>query len=462
MINPNNNQAYNLLHEGVLAMAHAEQAGFRVDMGYVERKIPFLIKKMDRLEEQFKTTDFYKHWEHSSHGKVNINSNAQLAYFLYKVKKIQQEDFTNSGQGKTDEESLKQLNIPELDLLLEIGRFKKPIDVLTGFSKEQVDGYVHPFYNLHLVRSYRSSSDSPNFQNIPKRDEEIMQLCRKALYPRPGHQFIEIDYSGVEVRINACINKDPTLIKYVSDPSTDMHGDMAQQLFLINPFNKKLPEHGLLRQAAKNGFVFPEFYGDYYKNCASNLVCNWGKLGKGRWRPGQGVSMPSGTLSDHLISKNIKSLDEYALHVQKIEKDFWGKRFKVYTEWKEQNWNFYRKNGYIELPSGFICKGVMDRKQVNNYPGQGGAFHCLLWSFIQLDKVRISQNWRSRLVGQIHDSIILDVHPEELEHVIRTARRITCQELRNAWEWIIVPLDVDVEVCPVDGSWAEKKKYELK
>ena len=202
-VNPKTFDAYNLLHNGVLAFSRAEQQGIRVDMDYVERKKAWLVRKMDKLEEEFKETKLFKHWQHSSKSKVNINSNAQLAYFLYNVKKIEPVKFTPTGQGATDDEAITQLNIPELELLSNRTRYKKPWDVLNGFEKEQVDGYIHPFFNLHLVRTFRSSSDSPNFQNIPKRDEEIMQICRKALYPRPGHQIVEIDFSGLEVKIAA-------------------------------------------------------------------------------------------------------------------------------------------------------------------------------------------------------------------------------------------------------------------
>ena len=69
------------------------------------------------------------------------------------------------------------------------------------------------------------------------------------------------------------------------------------------------------------------------------------------------------------------------------------------------------------------------------------------------------ENWDSRLIGQIHDSILLDVHPDELEHVIETVRRVATVELPKMWKWIIVPLAVEVDVSPVDGSWADKQSY---
>lgn len=463
--NPRFEEAYQLLHEGILALARAERAGIRVDSDYIEEQMGYLNIEITQLEESIIRTNFYKHWKHSMKGAINMHSNTQLATFLYKVKRLKIEKETTSGLGSTDDETLRQLatnyDIPELETLLKVRKLKRVRDTyLLAFEREQVNGYIHPFFNLHLVTTYRSSSDHPNFQNIPKRDEESMQLCRRALYPRPGHQLLEIDYSGLEVRIAACYHKDPTMLEYIKNPKSDMHADMAKQIFLLKDFDKET--HGVLRQAAKNGFVFPEFYGDYYKNCAINMACGWGKLSRGLWNKGEGITIGNTSLSNHLIRKGIRSLDSFENHVRKIEKDFWGRRFYKYAQWKDQWWEGYKKRGYIELLTGFICSGVMKKNDCINYPVQGAAFHCLLWSFIQLDKALTGERLDTRLIGQIHDSILLDVNPKELDYVTEMAHKITCFELPEVWKWIIVPLDIEAELAPVDASWAEKEKYKFK
>ena len=466
-INMNTPEAYRLMHEGILALSRAEQQGIRVDVDFVKQKKAHLTRKISRLEEQFRSTNFFKHWEHSTKGKINIYSPIQLSVFLYKVKKLEPVKFTKSStdenqMGSTDDEALTQLNIPELDILLECKKLKRLRDNnLDGFLREQVNGYIHPFFNLNLAITFRSSSDSPNFQNIPIRDEESMQTCRRSLYPRPGHQMLEADFKGVEVCVSACYNKDPKLITYVSDPSTDMHRDMAEQIFLIDKIDKSIESHKHLRQAAKNGFVFPEFYGSWYKNCASNLACTWGKLGKERWTKGQGCALNEGTLSDHLISHGIKSFDKFTDHLKIIEDDFWGNRFNVYAEWKDKWFERYIKRGYVDTYTGFRCQGVMDKKDTSNYPIQGSAFHCLLWSFIQVDRWLMENKMDTKLIGQIHDSMILDVNPSELAEVAAKIKEITCKELPKHWSWIIVPLDVDLECSPVDSPWAEKQKLKL-
>jgi intein/homing endonuclease len=726
-VNPRTEEAADLFLQGSLALARAEMAGIHLDVPYCERQKRLLTNKINQLEDEFKQTTFYRHWEHSVNGVVNINSDTQLRHFLYDVKKYKISKYTYSGQGATDAEALSQLGIPELDILAQRDKLKRLRDVnIDGFLREQVNGVIHPFFNLHLAHSYRSciakgtlvlvvrdflkypkgvpieeikegnfvycfddklnpairkvlwagktghrevirvhysvkgkhkngyldvtpehlirlidgnyeeaqnlvgdfrkpwesnklqkirtlscarvddklnftghlksgkgihehrliykeligeltkkdiihheneihldhtpsnlkktnlpahssyhsknvsekrnqeriqtlkdnrykiiyksgfensnslklskfscyrllikvfghltkvvydfesfkkcleyhnidfrdvlirfdkngnyiwksklkeisklgrakvskiigcgserliklyglynidtkrkwgnqfgsfvpgnhnitkiewikkivdvydieveefhnffaneicvhnSSNSPNFQNIPIRDEESMKVCRKALYPRPGHQLLEVDFKAIEVAVNASINKDTNLLKYCRDPKSDMHGDMAKQIFKLDKFDAV--NHDILRQATKNGFVFPEFYGDYYVNCAENMACNWGKLGKGRWKEGEGIPLDGGNLSDHLISKGFISLKKFEDHIQKIEKDFWQNRFPEYDEWKDRWYNIYKKYGYFDIPTGFRCSGVLDKKQVCNIPAQG-------------------------------------------------------------------------------------------
>ena len=461
-VNPHTQDAYDLFHKGTLAFARAEEQGIRVDVDYIQRKKYTLTRKIGRLEQEFKDTPFFQQWDKSTNTTVNINSGTQLKEFLYKVKGYKPKKFTKSGAGSTDAEALAQLKIPALEILAQRDKLKRLRDVfLDGLEREQVDGYVHPFFNLHLVVSYRSSCNSPNLQNVPIRDEESMLAVRKALYPRPGHQLLEIDFKSIEVAINCAYNNDSNLIKYVSNPKSDMHADMAKQIFRLDEFDRSLPEHGVLRFNAKNGFVFPQFYGSYYKNCAEDLLCNLGKLPHGRWKEGQGMKMPEGTLSDHLIKVGLPSYNSFENHLEKIEDDFWGNRFPDYAEWKERWYSVYKKYGYFDLLTGFRCSGIMSKNDVTNYPAQGSAFHCLLWSFNKMDEVMQKENWDTRLISQVHDSMILDVLPSELEHVAKTAIDITTKQLPEVWKWINVPLSVDMEICDIDESWANKKKFKI-
>ena len=108
----------------------------------------------------------------------------------------------------------------------------------------------------------------------------------------------------------------------------------------------------------------------------------------------------------------------------------------------------------------------MSRNDVINYPVQGAAFHILLWSLIEATKAFLNERFlkerfRTRIIGQIHDAIILDVYPPELEQVVKIMRCIMCNDVTHHFEWINVPLDIDAEISPVDKSWADKEHYEL-
>lgn len=457
--------AYRLLHEGVLAFSRAERQGLRIDLEYCKKTQKELTKQIKQLEQDFYKTKFYKEWKRSQGGKKpNINSNSQLGDFLYKTKGIEPPKETPSGQGSTDKESLNQLGIPEIEDLLRMRKLKKLRDTyLKGFMKEQVDGFIHPHFNLHTARTFRSSSNAPNFQNIPKRDKEAQEICRSALYPRRGYQLLEVDYSGIEVCISACYHKDPTMIEYIEDPDSDMHGDMAQQIFKVDDFDRSRPGHNKLRSAAKNGFVFPQFYGDYYGNNAQALAVDWGELPEEkRWKRSDGIEIEDGlTLGDHLHAHGFQSLHSFTEHIKKIEDDFWNRRFRVYNEWKKSWWKKYKKNGYIEMLTGFRCHGPMSENDACNYPIQGTAFHCLLWSFIQMDKALRKRKMKSRVIGQVHDSMVLDIHPKERDKVIQLLKKIMIDKLKKHWKWIIVPLNIDADLAPVDGSWQEMEEYEI-
>ncbi len=451
-------EAYQLFHKGILAFARAERQGIRIDTEYVGRKEKQLTKKIERNETKLYNTEFYKDWIKNIKKKPNIYSGTQLGNYLYNVKDYKSYKITPSGKGATDVVSLSQLDIPELNIILENKKLKKIRDTyLKAFSRETVNGYIHPFFNLHTVITYRSSSNSPNFQNIPARDKYAMSTIRKAIYPRKGYQLMEADFSSLEVNIAACYHKDKNMIKYLTNPKSDMHGDVAKQIFMIDNFDKKIPGHAHLRKATKNSFIFPQFYGDYYGNNALSFV-TWCKLPEKKFNTSDGVKLTNTeTICGHLINKGIKSFKDFENHLQDIEEDFWNNRFKDYGNWRKRILRFYKSHGYIDLYTGFRCSGVMTKNNVINYPVQGAAFHCLLFTFIEMDKYIIDNKLKSKIIGQIHDSIILDIHPSELQQIALQLKYIAEIQLQKTWDWIIVPLHIEIEICDVNNSWDKKK-----
>ena len=457
-------KAYNLFHEGILSLAEAEWQGMRIDIGYIYEMYDKIDSDVKEMEHKLQQSDFIKNWKKLYKDKMNTGSGMQLGEMLYNQMGLEPVKLTASGKGSTDENSLKQLNVPELDMILNIKKRKKlKATYLKNFEVEAVNGFVHPNFNLHTVRTYRSSSNSPNFQNIPKRDKEAMKITRDAIFPRKGHQLMEADFSKLEVSIAACYHKDPAMIEYLTSDHNDMHGDLAQQIFFISDkdWDKHSPCHSTLRAATKNSFIFPQFYGDYYKNNAEGLR-QWVELGTGVWKPKSGILMDDGTyLSDHMQSNGIKHFNDFVEHLKEIEYDFWNNRFKAYGKWKQKWMKLFEKKGYFDMKSGFRVSGDMRQNEVINYPVQGAAFHCLMWSFIQINKELKEKKMDTKLIGQIHDAIILDVHPEELDEACAILKRITTVDLPKAWEWIIVPLQIEAELCGVDESWATKKDYDL-
>lgn len=448
--------ANELFLKGTIAFAEIERNGMRIDTIYLQKQQEKLTKKINHLTNLVESSQFYQDIKKFlKNPNPNLNSNLQLSKFLYEGKKIAPKKTTASGKGSTDAESLKQLNIKELNQILEIRKLKKLRDTyLESISREQIRGMIHPFFNLQTVRTFRSSSNAPNFQNLPSRDSESKKMVKSAIFPRIGHRLIELDFASLEVSIAACYHKDPNMLKYLKSDKSDMHGDIASEIFFIDDFNKNNPEHSLLRKASKNSFVFPQFYGDFYKNCAVNL-CKWVELPLKNWKHDKGVIIDGQHMVQHLREKGIRNYMQFEKHIQEMEEQLWSDRFPVYYAWKNKQWKNYQKTGYIRTHTGFSCKGIMEKNQVINYPVQGAAFHCLLWSLIRIND--ILKKLKSRIVGQIHDSIIIDVHPFEFQYVCNLAKQITMQELQKEWEWIIVPLSIDIKAGDIDESWANLK-----
>lgn len=456
----NRRDAYQLFHEGILALSNVEANGIRIDVDYLNRKIASTDKKINRLQERLRKDKIYTTWRKEFGAKSKLGSGEQLSHVVFNVLKYPCKKYTSQGKPASDEENLQDVDLQFVRDWRTVERLKKANSTfLRGIQKEvEPDGLLHPVFNLHIPISYRGSSDSPNFQNFPKRNEEIAKLVRRAFIPRDNHVLVEIDFTGIEVSIAACYNHDPVLIEYVSDKTKDMHRDMAAQLYKLKLDQVNKP----IRNTAKNSFVFPEFYGSWWFDCGTNL---WEDIPRYNLTTNSGVP-----LLKHLEKKGFEELGDrgrnekpragsFLSHVKKVEEDFWKRRFAVYDKWKWDVWNQYQEKGYFDSLTGFRYEGYFDRKQVINYRIQGSAFHCLLNVLIQLNKWLEENRMRSMIVGQIHDSIVADVHVDELEDYVIKARWLMTRVLPKVWPWIIVPLSVEVEVS--EKNWFEKEKVEM-
>lgn len=430
----------------------------RVDVPRLDATIEKVGERVAVLTERLKQDEVWGIWKRRHGSKASLGSRQQLGQVLYKELGYKSTGATRSGRIQVDEKALSQIDLPFVKTYLEVERLKKLRSTyLIGVRREVVDGFLHPVFNLHFARTYRSSCDSPNFQNIPIRDKQIGKLVRRCFVPREGHVLVEIDYGALEVRIAACYHKDPNMLEYIEDPSKDLHREMASECYMVgeDQVSKEM------RFYAKNQFVFPEFYGSYYAQCAPNL---WEAVDRFGLRLADGRSLREhldeiGMLELGACSGGQPAVHTFESHVQEVEADFWGRRFPVYARWKKNWWEQYQRNGDFRMLTGFRVDGVYKRNDVINYPVQGAAFHCLLWSLIKLVKWLARSKMRTVIVGQIHDSIVADVHRSELGDYLAKAKRVMTEEIRKAWRWIIVPLVVEAEVG--EENWWEKKEVEV-
>lgn len=452
-------EAYRLLHEGSIAFAQIEHNGVRVDTDYLDRTITEVTEKIDQAQVAIKQDKVWRGWQKQFGNKSKLGSRPQFARVLMDLGySIKENEIT--GNSELDESVLQNIDLPFVRNYLQIEKLKKlKSTYLMGLKREVIDGYVHPSYWLHTTATYRPSCSEPNWQNVPVRNPEISELIRRCYIPEPGWRLIEIDYSQIEVKIAACYNHDPKLIHYVSDPTSDMHRDVAIEVFKL----KKDQWNKQTRYVAKNMFVFPQFYGSYYLDCARNI---WEAITRMQLTVKDGLAM-----LEHLEAKGISELGPclrgerpltgtFEHHISLVEKKFWGERFPVYAQWKDTWYRKYRRRGYFRTLTGFVIEGFYKRNDVVNYPIQGSAFHCLLLAINIIQKWLNKHKMRTKLIGQIHDCLVASSPPDEQQDYINKCHEVMTLDVPRLWPWIIVPLAVEVEVAPTDASWFEKAKWE--
>jgi hypothetical protein len=223
----------------------------------------------------------------------------------------------------------------------------------------------------------------------------------------------------------------------------------------------------MIRFFAKNNWTFAQFYGDWFKSCADNL---WENVVEA------GLQLPDGTLmADWLDQHGIIELGEmdsdnkptpgsFLEHCKEVEKRMWEERFPLYTQWKKDVVDFYQKYGYIENHFGFRFTGYMDRKQCTNFPIQSASFHLLVSTLIKVQKFLTDNNMKTRIVGQIHDSVVADVPKNEIRKYVAGVHKIV-SNLKNEFSWLIIPMEIEVELSRLNecgGNFSEMKEFSIK
>ena len=443
-------EGYKFFMEGIAALDRTHENGIRIDMEMVAKQKKRITELLKESYRAVMSHDIITHqWDL---GEVfNPSSDANVRHLLFSILHLPIQGKTESGLASVDEEALSALS-HKCDIvvpLLEYRRWNKALGTYIGqIEKETVDGVIHPFFQLHKVATFRSGSSAPNFQNLPKRDKEVMDAIRSCFVPRKGHKIVEYDYKACEVSIAAAVSSDPELIRYVSDPTSDMHKDASLTMYFLEPdqVNKAL------RNVTKGPFIFAEFYGSYYAQTALGM---WKELNV---PSAKSIKMYGIDVLDHLADHGIDSYADWEEHVKEQERILWEERFPVYQEFRERTYKEFIKKGFVDFVDGFRYYGPSTKNELLNAPVQGPAFHTQLWTFKSVDAEIMKRKMDSCLIGQIHDSIVADVDPTEEAYMDHLMWLYGTQKVREHFPWITVPLMMEKSCTEVDQPWSKMRE----
>ena len=435
-LKPATPESYELLHRGCIALGRAECHGMRIDTNVLAANKRQAQTEILDIDAWMRTQSEYTLQRRRFGSETNPMSREQLAVVLYADMGLPYAGERGAkGQYLLPEERLEDIGTPYSTAFSRRAALEKALSTyLDGLEKEIVNGRVHPFFNLHNIITYRSSGDSPNIQNQPVREQWLAQLIRTIFVPDEDQVLIEIDFSGAEVIVAACYHQDPTMIEYLNN-GYDLHSAMAAELWRLSG---KVPKP--VRQEAKGKFVFAEFYGDYYKQVGANL-----------WKVSEDLG-----LKPHMETVGLRTEALFIEHVREVERRFWKQRFPIYDQWRERWWRAYCQRGVCYTHTGFRVWGNhFSRNQIINNPIQGSAFHCLLKSFIEIDRRLRDTNMRTRLIGQVHDSLLATAPRNEVAEFTGMANEVMTNWLAAQWPWLIIPMKIEVDAS--HENWFSKK-----
>jgi uracil-DNA glycosylase family 4 len=387
------------LMRGNSALAQMEYDGVKISESEYNRFRDEVDGKRAEVDEYFKKSGIVKEFKKTYGQSLDIMSTMDMKKLFFKMLKLKPLSVTDKGNPQVNDAFYTWLagEKDEIGEFAEKVQLKKSLDTLSGTFLNSIVKYVddnwvlHPTYNLWIPRTYRSSCDSPNLQNTPKRDD-YMKNFRRMFVPENDF-FLEGDFKGAEVTIQAILAQDKALLKQVND-KWDLHKYWASRLYYIESMKDVSKED---KFDGKNRFVFPNLYGAYWENVAELLP---------------------------RVDKN---------HVKEVTDEFY-EMYSGVRRWQNQTKRFYETNGYVELATGFIRRGHLTFNQVVNTPIQGTTFHCLLDTLICLivNKELKRAGLKSRARLQVHDSILFDVIKSEAADLIEIVNYFSSEK---PWDW---------------------------
>lgn len=443
---------YWLFHDGTLALGDTStDGGLVLDLPYLEQLRKTTLEEIDILLAKITASPPALLWKEKTGKDLNPGSDAQLRTLLFRHYGVKASSWTDKENESIGKDVLEDhYNHPQLGefcrMAVEFNKKRKMVSTnIDGFLREAVGNIVYPQFGLNIPTTGRSSSRNPNFQNIPVRDEWVGPAIRKAFLPHPGHHFMSADYGSHEWRVAACYSRDPAMLDYIIHGG-DPHRDQAIEIFMLRP-DQVTKE---LRYEAKSNFVFAELYGSWWKACADAI-----------WAAIAGLKTADGTdIRRHLSAKGVGTQTDFQVHVEQVEKKLWRK-FSGLDAWRREWLERYEREGTVPMFHGFRRRGHLSRNQIWNTSIQGTAFHLLLEAYVELNRIRKEEGWRSKILGQIHDDIPTSVHPDELDYLFRLYRWVMAEWVKRRHDWIIVPLEVEFKLSPLGQPWSAQKKIKI-
>ncbi|MFT7466275.1 MAG: DNA polymerase-1 [Brevundimonas sp.] len=166
--------------------------------------------------------------------EFNLESPKQIQQILFSEEGfgLEPKKKTAKGQPSTNEEALKLLDHPLVDLIMSYRTLTKLNSTYLEALPKQINrktGRLHTSYHQAVTATGRLSSSKPNFQNIPIRTERGAQI-RSAFIANKNNVILAADYSQIELRIMAHISQDKNLIEAFNN-NIDVHSATASQVF---------------------------------------------------------------------------------------------------------------------------------------------------------------------------------------------------------------------------------------
>jgi len=402
---------YGLEMKLIPVLMEMELAGIKIDVEFFQALSKKMASELKELEQEI-----YK----EAGMEFNINSPQQLGYVLFeKLQLPTQRKTTKTKRYSTDVKVLKKLaayphKVPKLVLRYRtLNKLKSTyLDALVKMV-EPSTGRLHTSFNQTVTATGRLSSSNPNLQNIPIRGEEGKEI-RKGFIAEKGFKFVSADYSQIELRVFAHYSGDPAF-KEAFERGDDIHTRTASEIMGVS--SEEVTSD--MRRIAK--------------------AINFGII----------YGMGPQKLSEEL-EIDLSSAKQYIAA--------YYERYKGVLAYKERMIKDAREKGYvttlfnrrryvpdIDNPKQVI-RAEAERIAVNT-PIQGTAADLIKKAMINLYERLELENFRSRMLLQVHDELLFEVPEDEVKAVIPLIK----EEMENVYP-LDVPLKVDVGV---GTNWSE-------